>query len=342
MGRPLGLLRAGYPYLKTLGMRRVTDYPYDLAFGPDDKLYVLCRTSGRALIRVWTFDDAERLTDDLVQIGDYGSNDGQFQWPVQIITDCDGNLYVSDEATHKVSKFNPDGKFESRWGNEGSGKGEFTAPTGISFDQEGNMVVADSGNSRIQTYDASGKLVQQFGESGEAEGQLKNPWGIHVDEFGDVYVADWGNNRVQVFSNDGDVKMVLEGKTPDGVAINRPSSVTVDQHGDIYITDWTNNRVLVYDSNGRYVWRFLGDATLSRVARDYMMTNAYANRLREMANLEEEKYFRNPTSVRVDNQFRICVADHSSYRLQVYQKESVELDENSIAPPMRNHSLTTV
>jgi outer membrane protein assembly factor BamB len=136
--------------------------------------------------------------------------------------------------------------------------------------------------------------------------------------------------------------MVLEGKTPDGVAINRPSSVTVDQHGDIYITDWTNNRVLVYDSNGRYVWRFLGDATLSRVARDYMMTNAYANRLREMANLEEEKYFRSPTSVRVDNQFRICVADHSSYRLQVYQKESVELDENSIAPPMRNHSLTTV
>ena len=142
MSRPLGLLRAGYPYLKTLGMRRVTNYPYDLAFGPDDKLYILCRTSGAALIRVWTFDDAERLTDDLVQIGGYGAGEGQFQWPVQIITDCEGNLYVSDEATHKVSKFNPDGEFVSRWGNEGSGKGEFTAPTGISFDPEGNMVVA--------------------------------------------------------------------------------------------------------------------------------------------------------------------------------------------------------
>ncbi len=119
MSRPLGLLRAGYPYLKTLGMRRVTNYPYDLAFGPDDKLYILCRTSGAALIRVWTFDDAERLTDDLVQIGAYGAKEGQFQWPVQIVTDCEGNLYVSDEATHKVSKFNPDGEFVSRWGNEG-------------------------------------------------------------------------------------------------------------------------------------------------------------------------------------------------------------------------------
>lgn len=342
MGRPLGLLRAGYPYLKTLGMRRVTNYPYDLAFGPDDKLYILCRSSGTAIIRVWSFDDAERLTDDLVQIGGYGKDEGQFQWPVQIITDFDGNIYVSDEATHKISKFNPEGEFVSRWGIRGSDKGEFKGPTGISFDPEGNMVVADSGNGRIQTYDGQGNLRREFGEPGGEEGQLDNPWGLQVDELGDIYVADWGNDRVQVFSNDGDLKMVLTGETPDGVAMRRPSSVTVDLHGDIYITDWANNRVLVFDSNGRYVWRLLGDATLSRVARDYMMTNAYSNRLREMSNLEEEKYFRSPTAVRVDNQFRICVADHRSYRLQVYQKDSVELDEHSIAPPMRNHSLTTV
>ena len=342
MSRPLGLLRAGYPYLKTLGMRRVCNYPYDMAFGPDEKIYILCRTSGGAFIRVWTFDDAERLTDDLVQIGGYGTDDGQFQWPVQIITDCEGNIYVSDEATHKISKFAPDGEFVSRWGTEGNGKGEFTAPTGIAFDPEGNIVVADSGNSRIQKYTTDGKFVSEFGSEGDGDSELKNPWGIHVDELGDIYVADWGNDRIQRYSNEGELKMSLKGETPDGVCINRPTSVSVDLHGDIYTTDWNNDRVVVYDSTGRYVWKFAGDATLSRVARDYMMTNAYANRLREMTNLEEEKYFRSPTSVRVDNKFRICVADHHSYRLQVYQKESIELDENSIAPPMRNHSLTTV
>ena len=41
MSRPRGLLRAGYPYLKSLGMRRVTNFPIDIAFGADEKLYVL-------------------------------------------------------------------------------------------------------------------------------------------------------------------------------------------------------------------------------------------------------------------------------------------------------------
>ena len=35
MTRPHGLLRAGYPYLKTLGMRRITNFPTDIAFGED-------------------------------------------------------------------------------------------------------------------------------------------------------------------------------------------------------------------------------------------------------------------------------------------------------------------
>ena len=35
MGRPYGLLRAGFPYLKTVGMRRVTNFPVDLAIGAD-------------------------------------------------------------------------------------------------------------------------------------------------------------------------------------------------------------------------------------------------------------------------------------------------------------------
>ncbi len=30
MGRPYGLIRAGYPFLKTLGMRRITNFPNDV------------------------------------------------------------------------------------------------------------------------------------------------------------------------------------------------------------------------------------------------------------------------------------------------------------------------
>ena len=340
MARPIGLLRAGYPYLKTLGMRRITNFPYDVAFGADETVYVLLRTAGVAEIRVWTFDDAEQLTDDLVSIGGSGKEAGQFEWPVQIITNEKGQIFVSDEANHKISIFNPDGEFVSRWGTVGSDKGEFVGPAGISFNREGDLLVVDARTNRIQTYSQDGEFKSQFGNAGDAPGEFQNPWGIHVDENGFIYVADWGNDRVQVLSPDGDPQIMISGATPDGLKIKNPTGVAVDDHGDIYISDWGNNRVLQYDSSGRYVWRFLGDASLSRAARTYMLTNARSNRIREMANLEEEKYLRFPTSVRIDSQFRLCIADHHRYRLQVYQKEAIELDQNTISEPLRNHTLS--
>lgn len=342
MGRPIGLLREGYPYLKTLGMRRITGFPIDVAFGSNDVIYILTRNVGSAFIRVWTFDDAEQLTDDLVQIGSYGKGEGQFEWPVQIITDCKGNLYVSDEANHNISTFSSDGEFITRWGNLGSKEGEFNAPTGIGFDTQGNMIVADSLNHRIQKYTSSGEFLSQFGSHGSEDGKFDTPWGVHVDELGNIYVADWGNNRIQVFTDEADHIMSITGNPVTGLTMQGPSSVTVDLHGDIYVTDWANNRVLMFDSKGRYIWKFLGDASLSRCARNYMLTNAYPNRLREMANLEEEKYLRKPTSVRVDGKLRLCIADHHSYRVQVYQKEATELDEHTISEPLRNPTLATV
>ena len=346
MVRPIGLLRAGYPYLKTLGMRRITNFPYDVAFGKDDILYVLIRSSGTAFVRVWTFDDAEQLSDELIgpkyTIGGYGTDEGKFQWPVQIITNTEGQLIISDEATHTISKFNTDGEFVSRWGTEGSGTGQFRGPAGISFTPDGNLIVIDALNNRVQEYTENGEFIGEFGSQGNLPGEFNNPWGVHVDENGDIYVADWGNDRVQIFSSEGEFKMVIEGETPDGLSIKKPTSVAVDKHGDIYLTDWGNNRVLLYNQDGKYVWRFLGDASLSRSARSYMLTNARPNRLREMSNLEEEKYFRHPTSVRVDENFRICVAAHYSYPVQVYQKDAIELDELTITPPLRNPTLDVV
>ena len=56
--------------------------------------------------------------------------------------------------------------------------------------------------------------------------------------------------------------------------------MAVDAHGDIYVADWGNNRVQMFNQEGQYIWKFLGDATLSRAARKYMLTNATPNRWR--------------------------------------------------------------
>ena len=341
MVRPYGLLRAGFPYHKTLGMRRITNFPVDVAFGKDDVVYILLRSEGASLIRVWSLDDAEQLSGDLVQIGGYGRADGQFEWPVQLITDANGDLFVSDEAVHRISRFQPDGEFVSKFGDEGEGPGELQGPAGIAFDPEGNLVIVDSQNHRVQRFTADGEFLDGFGSQGCEPGQFELPMGVHVDEFGNVYVADWGNQRVQKLSPTGEPLMVIGQEGSSDGEFNRPTGVAVDGHGDIYVCDWGNNRVQLFNQEGRYIWKFLGDASLSRVSRTYMMTNAMPNRLREMGKLEEEKYLRRPRSVRVDDQFRLFIPDYESYRVQIYEKDAIPLDEETMAAPPRNPTLST-
>ena len=42
MPRPYALLRAGFPYLKTVGMRRNVNHPVDIALGKEGRIYCLC------------------------------------------------------------------------------------------------------------------------------------------------------------------------------------------------------------------------------------------------------------------------------------------------------------
>lgn len=339
MGRPHGLLRAGYPYLKTLGMRRVFHFPIDIAFGKNGTLYILMRSEGLAEIRIWPLEDMDRLTDQLKSIGRYGTGDGEMIWPVQIISNDDGDIFVSDEQTNQISKFNEAGEFVSKWGSAGDREGEFDGPAGIAFDTDGNLVVVDSKNHRIQRYTPEGEYMGGFGSHGTQPAEMDLPWGLHVDEYGDVYVADWGNNRFQIFSADGEIKNVVGSAGTGEAEFNRPTGIAVDGHGDIYVADWGNNRVQMFNSQGHYIWTFRGDASLSRVARDYMLTNAYPNRLRETGRLEQEKYLKQPRSVRIDNAFRLFVPDYGSYRIQIYQKDFIPLDRTQYADAPRNPTL---
>jgi hypothetical protein len=156
-----------------------------------------------------------------------------------------------------------------------------------------------------------------------------------------VYVADWRNDRVQKFAGDGRF-LVSIGTTGDGNGrFNRPSVVAVDADGDIYVTDQGNNRMQLFNPDGRYVEQFIGDATLSRCTRDYLLPNAKPLRLREMALLEPQQRFKAPVSCIVDAEGRLYVPDYGCHRVQIYQKEACRLEPEQIIAPMRSPTLMT-
>ena len=336
MGRPYGLLRSGFPYIKTLAMRRVTNFPVDLALGQEGRIYVLCRSEAASQVRTITLDD-----ENLGAFGSKGAGDGQFLWPTGIAVDREETVYVSDEGLHTINRFDHEGRFLGRWGAHGGGDGELNRPSGIAFDADDNLYVSDTLNHRVQKFTRDGAFLASFGGYGSSEGELDMPWGVTVDELGDVYVADWRNDRVQKFSGSGEPVLSIGSSGSGDGELNRPAGVEVDPHGDMYVADSGNDRVQLFDQRGEYVQKFLGDGTLSKSGRTYMLANARPMRLRAMADLDQTKLLRGPRAVRVDDRFRMYVPDYGTYRVQVYQKEAVHLDEGQISPPLRSPSLQT-
>ncbi|MDP7627954.1 MAG: NHL repeat-containing protein [SAR202 cluster bacterium] len=337
--KPFGLLRAGFPFLKTIGMRRITNYPYDVAIENDDRIYILLRSTNVALIRVWFFEDAERLPDTFEDIGAYGKEDGQFISPVCVVLDPEGNIVVSDESLNRISFFSRGGEFLKAWGISGSNPGELDGPSGIAFNNRGNLLVSDAKNHRIQEFDSEGKVLNYWGNNGDGPGELNKPWGIDVDDSGDVFVSDWGNDRISKFGQDGEFIFSF-GSSGDGKGmLDGPSGIAVDKYGDVFVADTGNDRVQLFNKEGRYVQEFIGDATLAKCARDYMLTNAGSNRLRDMADLEVQKRLRNPRSVAIDEKGRLYIPDYRSFRVQIYQNEVIPLDETQFAKPRRSRSL---
>lgn len=323
-------------YLKTIGIvnngenGRGFANPYDIAFRPDGRIFVLnrCDPARAKAIRVGVCNLDE---DYLYEFGNgYGSGEGQFIWPVAMAFDADGLLHVTDEYNNRVSVFDADGGFVRCWGVRGSAPGELDGPAGIALGADGTLFVADQRNNRVQRFASDGELVSAWGEPGADDGQFNLPWGVGASPDGGVLVADWRNDRVQKFSADGEHQLTI-----GGGLLSRPSGVAADANGNIYVADWGNERVRVFDQDGAPTATLRGQATLSSWARDYFSANPDEWETREIADLEPETlpehlltpyhvssqtepYFWGPVSVRLDGEGRLYVVETNRHRFQVY------------------------
>lgn len=339
--RPYGLLRAGFPYIKTIGEFMRMHFPVDVAPARDGRLYVIGKgsmyTKGKSgPILVTNLDD-----DNLGSFGwksyEYSVPDACFMWPMAIELDVDQReLYVSDSACHRISAFTTDGEYLGKWGEYGGGEGQINCPAGLAIDGEDHLYVVDSMNHRVQKFTKDGHFISSFGEFGDVPGQFNMPWGMTIDAEGSIYVADWRNDRIQKFSPNGEFIWMFGASGRRDGELYRPSGVDVDADGDIYVCDWGNNRVQLFAADGHFVQKFVGDATLSKANLERMLTRtAKLRRMRETAPYEPEKYFARPRSVRVDEHGHMYVPDYEHYRIQIYKKEAYQMDATEMTPPFR-------
>ncbi|NOX75570.1 MAG: 6-bladed beta-propeller [Gammaproteobacteria bacterium] len=209
-GKRIVIFNTDGEFLRAFGDRTILRRPSGVAVSPDGNTAYVIDTGGidTQEHHLYVFD---AKTGELKQtIGTRGTQEGDFNLPLQVTTDAEGTIYVTDTGNFRVQAFNPDGSLKFAFGNVGRKSGNFSRPKGIATDSKGNIYVVDSAFGNFQIFDNKARLLMYIGQRGRQGGPANYllPSGIAIDEDDRVYVADQFFRKVDVF---------------------RPSSLTAEQ-----------------------------------------------------------------------------------------------------------------
>ena len=114
---------------------------HGIAIDPDTRrLYVTDRSNRR----IQVFNENGEYLHQFVT--------GNPSTPQYIYMGTDRNLWVADNATSKIAKFDVEGHFLYSWGSQGQWAGAMWNVHGMSVDQEGNLYIAEVNNGRAQKF----------------------------------------------------------------------------------------------------------------------------------------------------------------------------------------------
>ncbi|KOF01369.1 hypothetical protein OB69_17950, partial [Roseivirga seohaensis subsp. aquiponti] len=195
----------------------------------------------------------------------------EFDGPIDIVMDANGNFYVLEENIRRVRKIGTNGGVTTLAGSGSigstNGNGEiasFRSPNGLVMDDSGNLYVADTGNGLIRKVTPSGE-VSTFAGSGNnsyADGNGTSasfvfPSGITIDDVGNIYVADHLDHRIRKITPSGDVSTIAGSGNygfSNGIGVeatfNGPIDLAIDSHGNIFVLDQYNYRIRKITSEG--------------------------------------------------------------------------------------------
>lgn len=194
--------------------------------------------------------------------------------PYAVKADASGNVYIADNANHRVRKVNTAGVIstfagigiEGTSGDAGQASvARLTSPKGIAMDAAGNMLIVDQDNNRIRKVFTSGIITTYAGNDGNgsiATAHAVNPYNAVTDASGNLYLTDADNKRVCMVSKSGILKtiagyththiihvhgggggVISHSGPATAIEFEYPSGIALDGKGNIYIADLEDNIV---------------------------------------------------------------------------------------------------
>ncbi len=191
---------------------------------------------------VYIFDTKEN--EELVITG---SDDESFLYPIDITTDKDGNIYVSDSVRAKIYVFEEDGDYlysiKPRILQRSVG-------IAISSDNK-KLYIVDPVSSQIHVTTLKGKYIDTIGHKGNLDLEFNRPTFIDIGSDGKIYITDSMNHRVVILDKD-ESYLSSFGKLGQNIGnFGSPRGISLDDEDNIYVTDTMFNNVQIFNKNGQ-------------------------------------------------------------------------------------------
>ncbi len=161
--------------------------------------------------------------------------------PHAVVIDREGNVLVIDEGSHRVLRYNNQGRYLGDVGlGPGREPGQFTKPRHAAIGEDGRIWVSDekTDRPRLQVFSPAGEFLRISAEKGTGPGMLLRAHGMQFDKQRRLFVVDVDNARVNLYRPDGEF---LKSWGKDGLLpgmFNAAHGLYIDPSGDVFISGY--------------------------------------------------------------------------------------------------------
>ena len=203
------------------------------------------RTFSRGAARLFEFDPSGKF------IREIGQESYGFIFAHTVRVDRQDNIWVVDEGSNMVIKFDPNGRIVMTMGRKPEALDTIAsvAPPAPAPPAGGRAGGPGAG--------APAAAPAPVG-AGLAGDNFNRPTDVGWDAEGNIFVSDgYGNSRIAKFDKNGRFLKSWGSRGTAPGQFNIPHSLAVDAKGLVYVGDRTNNRIQVFDNDGNFKTQFI-------------------------------------------------------------------------------------
>src|SRR5579864_1713663 len=172
----------------------------------------------------------------------------------QVRIDPQDNIWVVDQMSSMVMKFDPNGQIQLLLGRKSESERLPAAPQGPGggFAGRGPGANAAPGAPAPPAAGRGGRGGGLPG-AGQQSDIFQRPTDVAWDAAGNIYVADgYGNSRVAKFDKNGKFIKSWGSRGTETGQFNTVHGIAIDAQGNVYVADSGNKRIQVFDRDGTF------------------------------------------------------------------------------------------